>query len=156
MPLFSSKKTPPGQDKKNPPVSPGSAATASTAGTITTGEVTLASLSLKLDDLLHWITETHLAVKHLQRVITGEYTAIMTDLSRLQTDVANNTSVTQSAVTLIQGLADAIRAAGTDQAALDSLANDLEASSSALAAAVSANTPASGGGSTGGGDTTTG
>lgn len=43
----------------------------------------------------------------------------MADLSKLQADVAVQATVTGSAITLLQGLSAAIKAAGTDQAAVD-------------------------------------
>jgi ABC-type transporter Mla subunit MlaD len=64
------------------------------------------------------------------------------DLSRLTTEVSENTSVTQSAITLLGNLADLIRQNATDEAALNDLADSLDANSNALAAAVEANTPA--------------
>lgn len=47
-----------------------------------------------------------------------------------------------SAITLINGIADRIAAAGTDQAALAQLVTDLKADDDPLAAAIQANTPA--------------
>ena len=73
---------------------------------------------------------------------TRQGTKIMADLSRITTEVAENGTVIGSAVTLIEQIAAALRAAGSDQAALDQLAADLDAQASALAAAVVANTPA--------------
>jgi len=66
----------------------------------------------------------------------------MTDLTALTAQVAENTTVEASAVTLIQGLAAALAAAGTDPVALGALQTQLKTSSDALAAAVAANTPA--------------
>ena len=68
----------------------------------------------------------------------------MAALDDLQAEVARNTSVEASAVTLIQGLAAQIAAAtaNNDTAALAKLTSDLSASADALAAAVTANTPA--------------
>lgn len=66
----------------------------------------------------------------------------MSDLAALTAQVAQNTSVEQSAVTLIQGLASQLAAAGTDPVALSALQSQLNASATALAAAVTANTPA--------------
>ncbi len=63
-------------------------------------------------------------------------------LQSLQTQVTQNTSVIQSAVTLINGFADQLRAAGTDPVALQALQDSLTTSDQALAAAVAANTPA--------------
>ncbi len=67
-------------------------------------------------------------------------------LDTLTADVANLTTVDQSAVTLINGLAAQIKAAGTDPVALKALTDQMEAQTSALAAAVAANTPPAGGG----------
>lgn len=63
-------------------------------------------------------------------------------LAALQEQVAQNTSIETSAVTLIQGLAAQIAAAGTDPAALQALTTSLNSSATALAAAIAANTPA--------------
>lgn len=61
------------------------------------------------------------------------------DLSALTTEVEEAAGVQQSAVTLLEGLAQAVRDAGTDPAALAALASQLDASTAALAAAVEAN-----------------
>lgn len=62
-------------------------------------------------------------------------------LDTLTADVATLTTVDQSAVTLINGLAAQIKAAGTDPVALKALTDQMETQSTALAAAVTANTP---------------
>jgi len=62
------------------------------------------------------------------------------ELDRLEAAVAKDTTVSESAVTLITGLAAQIRAAGTDPKKLSALADNLEKSSASLAAAVAANT----------------
>lgn len=66
----------------------------------------------------------------------------MADLSALADAVASNTDVTASATSLVQQLADAIEAAGTDQAQLDALVEQLRNDDAGLADAVAANTPA--------------
>ena len=63
-------------------------------------------------------------------------------LDNLTAQVAANTSVISSALTLIQGLAAQLASAGTDPVALQALYDSLAASDTALAAAVAANTPA--------------
>lgn len=63
-------------------------------------------------------------------------------LDSLTAQVAQNTTVEESAVTLINGLAAQITAAGTDPVALAALTTNLNKSASDLAAAVAANTPA--------------
>ena len=65
----------------------------------------------------------------------------MADLTKLQDEVAAETDVTQSAIKLLENLSAEIKAAGTDQAALDSLVQQLDAQKQALADAVVANTP---------------
>ena len=67
---------------------------------------------------------------------------IMVDLTALTTQVEQNTAVEASAVTLIQGLAKQIADSATDPAAIAALASKLNASATALAAAITANTPA--------------
>ena len=66
----------------------------------------------------------------------------MADLTALTAQVAATTTVEQSAITLIQGLAAQIAAAGTDPAALAALTTSLNTSATALSAAITANTPA--------------
>lgn len=67
---------------------------------------------------------------------------IMSALSDLQVAVANEDTVIASAITLINGFAAQLAAAGTDAAALAALQADVTARASALAAAVASNTPA--------------
>lgn len=66
----------------------------------------------------------------------------MADLTELTAEVTNNTTVEQSAITLLQGLKAQLDAAGTDPVALKALSDQLAANDTALAAAVTANTPA--------------
>ncbi len=66
----------------------------------------------------------------------------MADLTSLIAQVAENTTVEASAITLINGLAVQIAAAGTDPTKLAALQTQLKTSSDALAAAITANTPA--------------
>jgi ATP/maltotriose-dependent transcriptional regulator MalT len=67
---------------------------------------------------------------------------IMANVADLRAQVAANTQVVQSALTLVQGLVAQLEAAKTDPVALDQVIADLKASDTALAAAVAANTPA--------------
>ena len=67
---------------------------------------------------------------------------IMSALSDLQAAVAAEDTVIASAVTLIQGFAAQLAAAGTDPVALAALTSDITAQAAALGAAVAANTPA--------------
>ena len=63
------------------------------------------------------------------------------ELDRLTTEVAENTTVIESAITLINRLADQIRNNTTDPAALTALADSLDSEANKLGAAVAANTP---------------
>jgi alanyl-tRNA synthetase len=78
---------------------------------------------------------------------------LMSALDDLTEQVRQNTNVEQSAVTLIQGIAQKLQDAvsNNDSAALQQLAGQLSSSSAALAAAIAANTPSEGEGG-GGGD----
>ena len=64
------------------------------------------------------------------------------ELDDLATKVAANTSVSQSAVTLLNGLGAQIAAMANDPVAIRALASQLQSDDAGLAAAVTANTPA--------------
>jgi hypothetical protein len=64
------------------------------------------------------------------------------ELIRLTEEVEEHTTVAESAITLIKGLSQLIKDAGTDPAKLKALTDKLDAQNAALAAAVSENTPA--------------
>lgn len=66
----------------------------------------------------------------------------MSALDDLTAQVSASVTVETSAITLINGIAAAIVAAGTDPVKLNALGAQLQTSSNALAAAVAANTPA--------------
>ncbi len=85
----------------------------------------------KLDEILRLL---HLLVK-------GEK-IIMADLTALEAAVKANTDAEDSALTLIKTIADELAASKTDPAKVQALADKLNASAAALAAAVVANTPA--------------
>jgi hypothetical protein len=74
--------------------------------------------------------------------IQTKETHIMAALDALTAQVAANTTVEGSALTLIQGLAAQLAAAGSNPTALAALQTQLKTSADALAAAVAANTPA--------------
>jgi hypothetical protein len=63
------------------------------------------------------------------------------ELDALTAEVERTDTVIDSAITLITGLAQALKDAGTDPTALAALTASLEARASALADAVVANTP---------------
>jgi hypothetical protein len=79
----------------------------------------------------------------LNRNLTRQGARTMTALTDLQAQVAANTTVTDSAVTLIQGLKASLDAAiaSGDPAALTALSAQLGTETQKLADAVSANTP---------------
>ncbi len=82
-----------------------------------------------------------LILTHLNLIQRGD--AIVTqELEALSEQVARNTSVDQSAIELLAGLAAKIESMKDDPIKLQALASDMRASSDALAAAVLANTPA--------------
>ena len=83
----------------------------------------------KLDQILRRVTA-------LERTITQGDQAIMADLSQLQQEVEETGTVVDSAVTLIGGLAEALREAATDPAQIQQLAAQLDAKTQELAAAV--------------------
>ncbi len=63
------------------------------------------------------------------------------DLTALTDAVANNTTIDESAITLIEGLAVQIASLKNDPVALQALADSLNSESGKLAAAVATNTP---------------
>ena len=95
-------------------------------------------LNAKLDRLL---TGNAQILSSLQ-LLTAQGKIIMADLTTLTADVTTETTVMESAETLITGLAAQITAAGTDPVALKALTTTMETNASTLAAAVAANTPA--------------
>ncbi len=86
-------------------------------------------------------TQVDAIVAQLKIVITKEDT-IMADLSALTAQVQANTDTEQSAIVLLNQLADLIKANATDPAALAGLSDQLKASATSLAQAIVANTPA--------------
>ncbi len=67
---------------------------------------------------------------------------LMSDLAAISDAVARETTVVQSAVTLLNELAQELRDAANDPAAVQALADSINSDADALAAAVEANTPA--------------
>jgi hypothetical protein len=94
-----------------------------------------------LDTMLWLVSCLQRVDAKLDKLLQGA-NVIMADLSELTAEVTRNTSVEQSALTLIQGLAAQIAAAGTDPVKLKALQVQLTANDDALAAAIAANTPA--------------
>lgn len=67
---------------------------------------------------------------------------IMAELDDLKAEIARNTSVSQSAVLLLQGVTQKIEAAKTDPNAIQQLVNELRSNTDSLAQAVAQSTPA--------------
>lgn len=75
------------------------------------------------------------------RALTKEIKTMASNLDALTAEVARNTEVDESAITLLKGLAAKIEEMKNDPAALQKLADDMKASSDKLAEAVVTNTP---------------
>lgn len=90
-------------------------------------------------DAIETNTET---IVRLLRQINKKETRIMADLTDITAAVAQEVTVEESAIALINGLAAQLAAAGTDPAALAALTDQLNTEAASLAAAVTANTPA--------------
>jgi hypothetical protein len=80
-------------------------------------------------------------LRRLDRISLLMKDVIMT-LDELQAQVAENITVETSAILLIQGIAAQLAAVANDPAKVQALADSLNTSSDALAAAVTANTSA--------------
>ena len=102
--------------------------------------------NFRLDVYLHSAQESEV-LKELRFVRSSLQTlatqgAMMAgELARLSTEVSEIGTVVDSAVSLINGLAQQIRDLATDPAALNALADSLDTKAGELAAAVVANTP---------------
>ena len=88
-------------------------------------------------DLLRQLLAGQQAIKAL---IEKGFNTVSPELSTLKAQVDKNTSIEESAVTLIQGMAAQMQAAKEDPAAIQALADELNASASDLSAAIQANT----------------
>lgn len=95
----------------------------------------LSTLNAKLDAIL-----AQLGVDHrLLQAVKTEEDRIMATVDDIVADVTAENGVIDSAITLIKGLADALKAAGTDPVKLAQLHTDITTKADALAAAVAAN-----------------
>lgn len=74
--------------------------------------------------------------------ILTELRKMSAQLDRLAAEVTETKTVAQSAIALLNGLAQQIRDLKEDPAALEALADELDSTQADLAAAVTANTPA--------------
>jgi hypothetical protein len=77
----------------------------------------------------------------IQRLIKKQTMAQAT-LDDLTQDVSDETTVEQSAITLLQGLSAQLAAAKNDPTKIQAIADSIVANKNALAAAITANTPA--------------
>lgn len=84
--------------------------------------------------------DVHVTNQHNAGVLE-ELKRMSAALDRLTTEVSETRGAVNSAVTLIQGLAQQIRDLKEDPVALEALANDLDQQQTEIAAAVAANTP---------------
>jgi ABC-type uncharacterized transport system YnjBCD substrate-binding protein len=106
-------------------------------------------MAATLDDVIALVTKNNAqmnqrldAIGFQLATLTAQGDIQMSALDDLTTQVASNTSVEQSAIVLIQGLAAQIAATANDPAKLAALTAQLNSSATALAAAITANTPA--------------
>lgn len=110
-----------------------------------------ARLKQRVKDLQHVIETALLLTQKLKKMDI--------EIEKLETEVSENTSATDSAIQLLTSLAQTIRDNAGNKAKMLELAGKLDANSNRLADAVTANTiqteqpPVEGGGETGGGET---
>jgi hypothetical protein len=78
----------------------------------------------------------------LLKTIVEKVNTMSAEIDMLRTAVQKESDVVQSAIVLLNGISDRIKAAGADTAALAEVAADIDTQRNALAAAVAANTPA--------------
>jgi hypothetical protein len=102
----------------------------------------MSGIKTLLNTLIERQTQQHNEIIGILNQILAKENIMGADLTSLTAEVTNNTSVEQSAITLIGNLAAAITAAGTDPVALGALVTQLQTNDAALAAAVAANTVA--------------
>lgn len=81
-------------------------------------------------------------IEGLYRLIYRSQQTMSGELDNLTSEVQQSTTVMASAATLIEGLAKTIRDNIDNPVKLKALADELDASTNALSAAVAANTPA--------------
>jgi TolA-binding protein len=103
-------------------------------------------LSFRLDVYLHTSSEGEVLkelafIRSTLNTLATQGAIMAGELARLQTEVTEMAGVVDSAIVLINGLAQQIRDLAGQPAELAKLADDLDAKAGALAAAVAANTP---------------
>ncbi len=93
-------------------------------------------------DILRLLAEGFNRIERLLETILEKENTMSAEIDRLTASVTALTTVDDSLVTLVGNLAQAIRDNATDPAALNSLADKLDAEASKVSTAVTANTPA--------------
>jgi len=91
--------------------------------------------------LLELISQVGNNYEHKLDLILKEIKRMSIEMDALTAQVKANSDAVDSAVTLINGIADRITAAGVDPVALSALTTELKAKDEALSTAVVANTP---------------
>lgn len=79
--------------------------------------------------------------KWLLQPILMEFIKMSAALDRITAEVSETRTAVNSVITLVTGLAQQIRDLKEDPAALEALANELDAAQAEIAAAVTENTP---------------
>ena len=103
-------------------------------------------LSLRLDVYLHSESEGEVLnelafIRSALETLANQGAIMAGELQRLQLEVSEMAGVVDSAIVLINGLAQQIRDLAGDPVALNAMADELDAKASALGSAVAANTP---------------
>lgn len=96
---------------------------------------------MRLHDLYHHRDRPNITNRDLAEFLLFIYGELTMKLQDLQQAVADERTVVDSAVTLINGIAQRIEDAGGDPDAITALVSEVRNQASALAAAVSVNTP---------------
>lgn len=89
---------------------------------------------------LHLVVTVDDQIINLMKQILRKEETIMADLTKITADVQAEVDASTAMETLLTNIAAEIRAAGTDQAAVDALATKLEQNSAQIAAITLANT----------------
>ena len=100
---------------------------------------TILELALLAKAFLQKLDDINAKLDAISRQVTESETKTMSAIDDLAASVAAEDTVIASAVTLLQGLSAALTAAGTDPVKLAALKSDVDAQTTALAAAVAAN-----------------
>lgn len=96
----------------------------------------------RLDRLVHAFEQSSRQLDRLSRQLTQMEMFMANEMEDLLAAVENDTTVDQSAITLIEQIVAMLTAAGTDRAKIAEVTAKLRANQAKLAAAVVANTPA--------------